>query len=420
MALEEGDLLGEYEIVEEIGEGRYGVVYRAVDTRDETRQEYALKVLNSKVASDYDAVRREAELWKSACFPAHPNIVRFCRFVTEKKGRKDYYFHVCDFVSSGSLRDWLDDAKRTNPTVDEAIILIQGILSGLERLHTTTIERPGEPPSIGIVHRDLKPDNILLSGGVPQITDFGLSRVLNSALSTRAGKGAMAYASPEDIRGENPAVSMDLWSASVIFYELLVGHQPFRGPDHTITHAILNDVPHFPDSLPSGLRAVLERALDRNPANRYESAAALRKAIDDANPRRVFISYSHDSETHRETALNLAQRLRSEGIACEIDQFYEDVPPAYAWPIWMNREIERSQHVLVVCTERYRRRFEGKEEPGRGLSSPSKSMRSRGAIRSSSRSFSGVEIPSISLLYCGVRPIIASRQKRTMMLSTIA
>lgn len=80
---------------------------------------------------------------------------------------------------------------------------------------------------------------------------------------------------------------------------------------------------------------------------------------------RVFISYSHDSDAHRSAVRGLADRLRQEGVVCEIDQYVNGSPPE-GWPRWMLRSIEEATHVLVVCTETYKRRFEGKEEPGKG------------------------------------------------------
>lgn len=87
---------------------------------------------------------------------------------------------------------------------------------------------------------------------------------------------------------------------------------------------------------------------------------------DAERPLRVFVRYTHDSDDHRKRVLDLAQRLRELGFDARIDQFVEHDPP-HSWPLWMYREIEDADRVVVVCTEAYKRRTEGMEEPGRGL-----------------------------------------------------
>ena len=85
----------------------------------------------------------------------------------------------------------------------------------------------------------------------------------------------------------------------------------------------------------------------------------------DEQPIRVFITYSHDSEDHKRRVHDLAQQLRDDGLDCQIDQFLLGGPPE-GWPRWMQRQVEDADFVLVVCTETYKRRFDGKEEPGKG------------------------------------------------------
>ena len=87
----------------------------------------------------------------------------------------------------------------------------------------------------------------------------------------------------------------------------------------------------------------------------------------ETRPPRVFISYTHDDEKHKERVLALAERLTNEGIDCHLDRYYETPPPAEGWPLWMEHQIERADFVLLVCTEMYLRRFRREEEQGRGL-----------------------------------------------------
>jgi hypothetical protein len=86
------------------------------------------------------------------------------------------------------------------------------------------------------------------------------------------------------------------------------------------------------------------------------------------SPNRTFLSYSHDSPEHRQWVLELANRLRTDGVDCWIDRF--DPAPPDGWPRWMERQLKQANFVVLVCTETYRRRFEGQEEPGRGLGAP--------------------------------------------------
>ena len=142
-------------------------------------------------------------------------------------------------------------------SVDAAVTMALGILKGLAHLHSREI-----------VHRDLKPGNILLKCEVPCIADFGLVRILRTDISTYRIAGTPAYMSPEISRGER-GEGGDLWAVAVMLYEMLVGKRPFSGTDlddwrRAITTA---DPAPLPESLPATLRAVIDRALQRDEAD---------------------------------------------------------------------------------------------------------------------------------------------------------
>ena len=123
----------------------------------------------------------------------------------------DHIIIVSEYADGGSLNGWLKANGGKAPTEEKALEMMRGILLGIEHLHSRSV-----------VHRDLKPDNILLQGGFPRITDFGISRIVGEGTMSTKAIGSPAYMSPESFAG-NKSQQADIWSAGVIFYEMLTG-----------------------------------------------------------------------------------------------------------------------------------------------------------------------------------------------------
>ena len=176
---------------------------------------------------------------------------------------------VSEYASGGTLKDWLDRNAGRAPSVEAAVHMMAGILSGLEHLH-----------SKGLVHCDLKPSNVLLQGDTPRITDFGVSRVLRATVHTKHLSGTPAYMPPEAIDGKLSKLS-DLWATGVILYVMLSGRLPF--PQQSMGPLMLALKSEEPEPLPIRFHrmsvASLRAPCKSIPNRRYGSALDMRQAL---------------------------------------------------------------------------------------------------------------------------------------------
>jgi thioredoxin len=259
--LRAGDSIGPYTLVSKIGRGSFGVVWLAERRGAITTTKVAIKFpLDEDI--DLDAIKREADTWVKAC--GHPNVLT----LYEADIYGDQPVIVSEYAPDGSLKTWLARHGGKAPSVEAAVEMISGILSGLDHLHKKRI-----------IHRDLKPDNVLLQGEIPRLVDFGIARVLKTSQSSLIG-GTYAYMSPEAFRNER-SEQMDIWAAGVLFYQMLAGRLPFPQTDAaSLMHAILITEPNpLPPSVPERLREVVAGALTKDTARRYKTAAAMRTKL---------------------------------------------------------------------------------------------------------------------------------------------
>ncbi len=258
-----GKTISHYRIIEKLGEGGMGVVYRAEDTRLE--RTVALKFLSPDMTRDASATERFVQEAKAAAALNHPNICTVHE-IDEADGRT---FIAMECVEGENLK-----VKITSGTLElnEAVDVAAQVAEGLAAAH----ER-------GIVHRDIKPANIVVTpGSRAKIMDFGLVRMAGGAQLTRLGTtvGTVAYMSPEQARGETVDHRTDIWSLGVVLYEMLTGKRPFTGDrDQTVIYSILNDDPESITSHVSGvppeIAGILVKALAKDPTARYQSAGNL-------------------------------------------------------------------------------------------------------------------------------------------------
>jgi len=264
---------GRYEILSELGRGAMGVVYKARDPR--INRIVAVKTISlaGQPPEDEQEYRerffREAE---AAGRVLHPGIVTIFDVGEEPETRAPYI--VMELVSGESLDKLLSKGDRKLP-LKTALQLALELAEALDCAHRQ-----------GVVHRDLKPANILMTeDGHGKIADFGVAK-LNLANHTLAGRalGTPAYMSPEQLNGDAVDGRSDLFSLGVILYTVLTGHRPFQGNSAvTVSFKVVNRDP-IPASvldaeLPEGLDSIIERAMAKNPAARYQSGAEMAQDI---------------------------------------------------------------------------------------------------------------------------------------------
>ncbi|NOR16029.1 MAG: protein kinase, partial [Candidatus Aminicenantes bacterium] len=220
-------IISHYKILEKIGEGGMGVVYKAEDTK--LKRTVALKFLPTQFMRDKEARARFFREAQAAAALDHPNICT----VHEIDEEDDQTFIAMNYVPGQSLQDKI----RLGPLeTDEALEIALQVAEGLKEAH-----------SQGIIHRDIKPGNILLSEkGQVKITDFGLAKLSWGVdlTKTAAIMGTMAYMSPEQATGEKVDHRSDIWSFGCMLYEMITGNRPFEvADDRAVIHAILHKDP---------------------------------------------------------------------------------------------------------------------------------------------------------------------------------
>jgi tetratricopeptide (TPR) repeat protein len=252
-----------YEILEKLGQGGMGVVYKALDTRLD--RSVALKFLPEPLATDAATKKHLLAEAHAASVLDHPNVCPIHSIEEAPDGRAFICMAWCE---GESLRQRLD---RGAPPLDEALDIAIQVGKGLEAAHEH-----------GIIHRDIKPSNVMISPkGQVRITDFGLARIERATRSTRtAAAGTIQYMSPEQVRGSTVDHRTDIWSLGVLLYELLTGRLPFEGEyEASFLYAIVNeDVPpvsRFVEHLPPELERILAKALEKDVSRRYATVAEM-------------------------------------------------------------------------------------------------------------------------------------------------
>lgn len=256
-----------FELLEELGRGGMGVVYRA--NQISLNRMVALKTVIGKGSPEANELNRfllEAESLASA---THPNVVQVFEY-GERDGKP---FMVLELLKGGTLQSKMDKLKPY-----EIAKLFVKIANGVDAAHEA-----------GLVHRDLKPSNILFdSEGEPNVADFGLVKMkMNNLTQTGTLLGTPAYMSPEQCRNAKfVGPTTDVWAMGVMLYECLTGVRPFKGADvWEIIHKISNSDPIAPksirNSIPKDLELICLKCLEKNPSDRYLGADELAAELND-------------------------------------------------------------------------------------------------------------------------------------------
>ena len=257
-----GQTISHFRVLEPLGAGGMGIVYRAEDMR--LRRPVALKFLLPHYGDDATAKTRFVREARAAAALDHPNL---CTVLEVGESEEGGLFIAMVIYAGETLKARLE---REGPlSVADCLAIARQVLEGLSCAHAT-----------GIVHRDLKPGNImLLPDGTAKILDFGLAKARDDTASvTSARMGTAAYMSPEQINGDVVDSRADLWALGAVLYEMLTGRKPFRGDnDVAIAHAIFHDQP-LPlltpaADMPVDVQNVLLKLLQKDPAKRYAAAA---------------------------------------------------------------------------------------------------------------------------------------------------
>jgi serine/threonine-protein kinase len=263
-----GKTISHYKILEKLGQGGMGVVYKAEDTK--LKRTVALKFLPSELTRDADAKARFIQEAQAAGALDHPDICTIHEIDETEDGR---LFIAMALYEGETLKKKIE---RGPLDIDEAVEIAMQVARGLGRAHEA-----------GIVHRDIKPANIIITkDGVAKILDFGLAKLAGQTKLTKAGSmlGTVAYMSPEQARGDAVDHRTDIWSLGVVLHEMLTGTRPFTSEyDQAVVYSILNEEPDSLKSLrpeiPIELDQAAAKTLRKDPGERFQSMGAFVSAL---------------------------------------------------------------------------------------------------------------------------------------------
>ena len=257
-----GKIISHYRILEELGRGGMGVVYKAEDVKLD--RSVAIKVLSPHLSADEKAVARFVHEAKAASALDHANIGTIYEIDDTPNGET---FIAMAYYEGETLRERID---RGGMELDETLGIIEQVTRGLERAHEA-----------GIVHRDIKPSNIIMTRhGEAKVIDFGLAKLTGGTKLTKEGStfGTAAYMSPEQALGEETDQRSDIFSLGVIFYEMLAGERPFRGEHES---ALLYEIVHekhkplrdLEIDIDPAIESIIDRVLAKDRNERYEGVS---------------------------------------------------------------------------------------------------------------------------------------------------
>lgn len=270
---------GRYEVQEIVGVGGMSVVYKAYDNVDD--RIVAVKILKDEFAKNDEFKRRFKNESKAIALLSHPNIVK----VYDVNFGEKLQYIVMEYIDGITLKEYI--TKQGAITWNDALFFMTQILRAIQHAHDK-----------GIVHRDIKPQNIiLLSNGNIKVTDFGIARFSRSETKTISEQaiGTVHYIAPEQAKGEATDEKADIYSLGVVLYEMLSGRVPFDG-DSVVSVALMQvqaDAKRLTEinaDIPLGLEQICVHAMEKNPADRYQSASEMLIDIEEIikNPNTVF------------------------------------------------------------------------------------------------------------------------------------
>ncbi len=265
-----GTKIENYRITSVLGEGGMGVVYKAFDLKLE--RYVALKILNQKAVSNPQFVERFKREAKNQAQLSHPNIVPVYGFADDQ----NFLGFVMEYVNGETLENRIE--KKGKIDLYDALEVMKQILGGAAFAHTK-----------GFIHRDLKPSNVIFTqDGIAKIMDFGISKSINESKSVTKSSvkiGTLLYMSPEQLKGFEPTIQSDIYALGIIFYEMLLGRNPFDGKsDFQIMEAHLKKYPPrlgtLIADLPEEIDRIIFKAMSKSTDKRYKDALEFYHDID--------------------------------------------------------------------------------------------------------------------------------------------
>jgi tetratricopeptide (TPR) repeat protein len=266
---------GRFVSLRALGNGAMGEVFLGADPNEASPKPVAIKLLKNPLPALEARFRREFRVLQKL---EHPYVVRVLEFGEGSKGS----YLVMEFIEGNDLAHWQGEPPNTLEGIRRTVKIASKIAQGLEHVHRT-----------GVIHRDLKPENILVdSHDTPKITDFGLARDTNASAMTHAGRGGflgtLLYAAPEQIQGRSLDHRADLYAFGMLLYRLLTGETAFGDRDvGQIVLAQLRERPRAPSALnpaiPAKLEQIIMQLLEKNPADRPDSAAHVQGLLEVVN-----------------------------------------------------------------------------------------------------------------------------------------
>jgi serine/threonine-protein kinase len=268
---EEQKTIGQYRLIERIGRGAMGAVYKALDSQ--SGQHVALKLMASELAGDPELIERFRREATSAADLDHPNITRVYSFGQDH----EQLYMAMELLQGADLKELVEQGRLG--TIPWRVDVMTQIASAMAFVHARQL-----------VHRDLKPGNIHITpDGRPKIMDFGLVRVSDSNMTaTGMIMGSPAYMSPEQLRGVKADARTDIFSLGSVFYELLCGQRAFVGKG--VTQIMMNVITNTRQPLaalapdvPAPVIGIVERCLKPTPEERYQTGGELHAALEVAH-----------------------------------------------------------------------------------------------------------------------------------------
>ncbi len=267
----ENKKIGKYEILDIIGKGAMGIVYKALDP--DIDRIVAIKAIRFDIISEdserEEIMKRFMREAQSAGKLVHPNIVTIYDVVKTK----NMTYIVMQHIEGHSLQKTISSGQKTS--TEKAVLLMTQICSALSYAHKQ-----------GIIHRDIKPANILIDKeGKPYLVDFGIARIETSTI-TQTGRtvGTPSYMSPEQVMGQKVDKCSDIFSLGVLLYEILTGKRPFHGDSiTTVIYKIIHEEPlastEIKKALPKGFETIISKALAKDPKKRYQTCEQLKQDL---------------------------------------------------------------------------------------------------------------------------------------------
>ncbi len=322
-----------YEFVERLGEGSFGIVFKAYDR--ELRRFVAIKTPKTGESPlRADLFLREA---RAASQLHHPNIVSIHDVIQ----RGNHVHIVSEFIDGESLRLWMDQEK---PSIDECCRICQQVCLAVDYAH----ER-------GIVHRDIKPANIVMDrDGIPHLLDFGLSYSRNQEIESIGSPGqpigTPAFMAPEQVRGDTEQVNRctDVYAIGILLYQLLTRQLPFQGRSSQLFQKILESPPprlcSIDASIPAPLEAICLKALEKNAADRYTTALSMANDLENYLQGKIVSAYGrHDARSLR----RMARRQFATGISA----IFGTSLLGTSWWIWKRNAEDNPKTQVVIDVE---------------------------------------------------------------------